>query len=128
MPAISSLTISAAAPLGRVLWVLAGRARRGLKQLAEKVKNRRDAMRLAELDDRMLADIGLNRGDLRDAYAAPLWRDPSDVLARRAAERRGGGRRMQSNCVPVTTVSSELFGTLAAPCYPPTDRPARYSV
>ena len=46
-------------------------------------------MRLAELDDRMLADIGLNRSDLRDAFAAPPWRDPSDVLARRAAERRG---------------------------------------
>jgi hypothetical protein len=36
----------------------------------------------------MLADIGLNRSDLRDAYAEPPWRDPSDVLARRAAERR----------------------------------------
>ena len=45
-------------------------------------------MRLAELDDRMLADIGLSRSDLRDAYALPPWRDPSDVLARRAAERR----------------------------------------
>ena len=128
MPAISSLTISATAPLGRVLWVLAGRVGRGLKQIAEKVKNRRDAMRLAELDDRMLADIGLHRGDLRDAYAAPVWRDPSDLLARRAAERRGSKRRLESNCVPVTTVSSELFGTLGAPCYPPTDRPARYTV
>ena len=91
MPAITSLTISAAAPSGRVLAVLAGRARRGLKQLAEKVKNRHDAMRLAELDDRMLADIGLSRSDLRDAFALPPWRDPSDVLARRAAERRGSG-------------------------------------
>ena len=128
MPAISSLTISAAAPLGRALWVLAGRLRRGLKQFAEKVKNRHDAMRLAELDDRMLADIGLNRGDLRDAYSAPVWRDPSDLLARRAAERRGSRRHVESNCVPVTTVSSELFGTLAVPCYPPTDRPARHSI
>ena len=47
-------------------------------------------MRLAALDDRMLADIGLTRSDLRDAYAEPPWRDPSDVLARRAAERRVG--------------------------------------
>ena len=45
-------------------------------------------MRLATLDDRMLADIGLNRTDLRDAFAELLWRDPSDMLARRAAERR----------------------------------------
>ena len=99
MPAITSLTISAAAPLGRVLSVLAGRARRALKQLAEKVKSRRDAMRLAELDDRMLADIGLSRGDLRDAFALPPWRD-------RAACWRGalpsgaaaGGGRNQAAC------------------------------
>jgi uncharacterized protein YjiS (DUF1127 family) len=122
MPAIISLTISAAAPSGRVLWDLAGRVRRGLKQLAEKVKNRHDAMRLAELDDRMLSDIGLNRSDLRDAYALPLWRDPSDVLARRAAERRGTRQRAHASCAPVTTVSAELFGTMPAPCYPMNDR------
>ena len=43
---------------------------------------------LARLDDRQLADIGLTRSDLRDAYAEPLWEDPTSVLARRAAERR----------------------------------------
>src|SRR5258708_37981921 len=37
------------------------------RQLALIVKNRRDATMLAGLDDRMLADIGLTRGDLRDA-------------------------------------------------------------
>jgi uncharacterized protein YjiS (DUF1127 family) len=128
MPAISSLTISAAAPLGRVLWGLVGRARRGLKQFAEKVKNRHAAMQLAELDDRMLADIGLNRSDLRDAYALPPWRDPSDILARRAEERRGRRQRTSTPCIGVTTVATELFGTAPAPCYPPTDRPARYLV
>src|SRR5437762_3187629 len=117
MPAITALTVSVATPVARALAILAGRARRGLKQIAEKVKNRHDAMRLAELDDRMLADIGLSRSDLRDAYALPLWRDPSDVLARRAADRRGRRSRTQSNCVPVATVSSELFGTSPAPCH-----------
>ena len=117
MPAITALTVSAATPVARALAILAGRARRGLKQLGEKVKNRHDAMRLAELDDRMLADIGLSRSDLRDAYAMPLWRHPSDVLARRAADRRGRRSRPQSNCVPVVTVSSELFGTSPAPCH-----------
>src|SRR5437868_4494933 len=92
MPAITALTVSAATPVARALAILAGRARRGLKQLAEKVKNRHDAMRLAELDDRMLADIGLHRSDLRDAFAELPWRDPSDVLVRRAAERRAGRR------------------------------------
>lgn len=128
MPAITSLTISAAAPLGRVLSGLAGRARRALKQFAERVKNRRDAMLLAELDDRMLSDIGLNRSDLRDAFAQPPWRDPGALLARRVAERRGSRHRTQPPCVPVNTVSVELFGAMPAPCYPPTDRPARYLV
>ena len=41
----------------------------------------------------MLADIGLTRSDLRDAYSEPLWHDPTDVLARRAAERRTSRRR-----------------------------------
>ena len=40
------------------------------------------------MDDRMLADIGLTRSDLRDAYAEPLWRDPTDVLAGRARDKR----------------------------------------
>jgi uncharacterized protein YjiS (DUF1127 family) len=120
MPAITSLTISAAAPLGRVLSGLAGRAKRALKQFAQKVKNRRDAMRLAELDDRMLSDIGLNRSDLRDAFALPPWRDPGGLLMQRVAERRDSRRRTIADCVPVTTVSAELFGAMPAPCYPRT--------
>ncbi len=52
------------------------------------LKHRRDASLLAGLDDRMLADIGLTRSDLRDAYAEPLWRDPTDLLAGRAGEKR----------------------------------------
>jgi uncharacterized protein YjiS (DUF1127 family) len=81
MPALTALAISAAI-----------RARRNLKRLLERMKNRHDATRLASLDDRMLADIGLNRSDLRDAFAELPWRDPSDVLARRAAERRSSRR------------------------------------
>jgi len=60
----------------------------GLRKLARALKHRRDANMLAGLDDRMLADIGLTRSDLRDAYAEPLWRDPTDVLAGRACDKR----------------------------------------
>ena len=77
MPALTAFAIAAAV-----------RARRSFKRLLERVRNRHDAMRLASLDDRMLADIGLNRSDLRDAFAELPWRDPSETLARRAAERR----------------------------------------
>jgi uncharacterized protein YjiS (DUF1127 family) len=126
MPAITALTIGAMTPLARAVAALAGRAMRGLKQFAEKVKNRHDAMRLAELDDRMLSDIGLNRSDLRDAFALPPWRDPGGLLARRVAERRNSRPRTHLSRVPVTTVSAELFGAMPAPCYPPADRSARH--
>jgi uncharacterized protein YjiS (DUF1127 family) len=58
------------------------------------VKNRRDAASLAGLDERMLADIGLTRGDLRDAYSLPMWRDPTAILVSRAHERRINRRRV----------------------------------
>jgi uncharacterized protein YjiS (DUF1127 family) len=125
MPAITALTYSAAAPIGRALWALAGRANRALKELAERVRNRRDSLQLAALDDRMLADIGLTRSDLRDAYAEPLWRDPSEVLARRAAERRVSRLRPQSGCVDAIRSPSPLVAAPHVPCYPPLDRPAR---
>jgi uncharacterized protein YjiS (DUF1127 family) len=60
----------------------------GLRAISRALKNRRDAAMLAGMDDRMLADIGLTRSDLRDAYAEPLWRDPTDRLADRVSERR----------------------------------------
>jgi uncharacterized protein YjiS (DUF1127 family) len=43
---------------------------------------------LANMDRRELADIGLNLSDVRDASALPLDRDPTELLARRARERR----------------------------------------
>jgi uncharacterized protein YjiS (DUF1127 family) len=74
----------------------------GLRAISRALKNRRDAAMLAGMDDRMLADIGLTRSDLRDAYAEPLWRDPTDRLADRVSEkrryrrRRGDGSEMAS--------------------------------
>jgi uncharacterized protein YjiS (DUF1127 family) len=43
---------------------------------------------LAQMDCRELADIGLNPSDLRDAFALPLDRDPSELFAARARERQ----------------------------------------
>lgn len=57
-------------------------------------RRRNDAALLASLDDDMLRDIGLTRGDLNDALAEPLWRDPTAVLVRRQSERRAYRRRI----------------------------------
>jgi hypothetical protein len=43
---------------------------------------------LANMDRRELADIGINPSDVRDASALPLDRDPTELLACRARERR----------------------------------------
>ena len=72
-----------------VAGVVADRSRR----LFQTLKSRRDAVILAGLDDHMLADIGLTRGDVRDAYSEPVWRDPTAILVSRAHERRINRRR-----------------------------------
>jgi uncharacterized protein YjiS (DUF1127 family) len=58
------------------------------RRLAGIFRHRREAKILAGLDARMLADIGLNRSDLRDAFSEPVWRDPTRLLEIRAGERR----------------------------------------
>jgi uncharacterized protein YjiS (DUF1127 family) len=63
------------------------------REVLQVAKNRRDAASLSGMDDRMLADIGLTRGDLRDAYSEPVWRDPTAILVSRAHERRINRRR-----------------------------------
>src|SRR5262245_57626231 len=118
MPAVTSLTIYGAARFSRAVTALGGRLAQRVKQVVRSIRNRRDAAKLARLDDRMLADIGVTRSDLRDAYSESLWRDPTDVLARRAAERRVSRRRVAFDR------SAPKPG--CAPCYPPLDRPAQY--
>ena len=79
-----------------VFGFVADRARSVLQIL----KNRREAAMLVGLDDRMLADIGLTRGDLRDAISEPVWRDPTAILVSRAHERRINRRRTSIGLAP----------------------------
>ena len=79
--------------LTRMVQSFAGIVTARLGALAQIVKNRREAAILTGLDDRMLADIGLTRGDVRDAYSEPVWRDPTAILVNRAQERRVNRRR-----------------------------------
>ncbi len=58
-----------------------------LRQFARQARHRRDVRFLTTLDDRALADIGLNRCDVSFAASGPFWRDPGPLLASRAAPR-----------------------------------------
>jgi uncharacterized protein YjiS (DUF1127 family) len=78
---------STAAPVVSIGRAVAASAM-GLWRLVVAIKHRRELAHLAELDDRMLADIGLTRSDLHDADAAPPWQDATSMLARRACRRR----------------------------------------
>ena len=59
-----------------------------LRALAQARRHRREARALAGLDRRMLADIGITRADVRDAFSEPFWEDPTALLRERAIERR----------------------------------------
>jgi uncharacterized protein YjiS (DUF1127 family) len=87
----TAMTMPLPLPATAALARIAGLAREvalRLVDVARAVKNRRDMHVLASFDDRMLRDIGLTRGDLRDAASEPVWRDPTAVLVTRVNERR----------------------------------------
>ena len=89
---------------------------RWVKGVARARRNRREAMALAGLDRRLLADIGLNRADLHDAFSEPFWEDPTVLLRERSDERR---------------LNRPLLGPLRAEngfSRPRIDRPARQAV
>ncbi|MFG1423858.1 DUF1127 domain-containing protein [Roseixanthobacter liquoris] len=76
------------APFGAVLAAfLIQSLDQGLK-MVRAIEHRRVVRALGALDDHMLRDIGLTRGDVRDAAAEPVWVDPSTLLVRRVVERR----------------------------------------
>jgi uncharacterized protein YjiS (DUF1127 family) len=87
-----------------------------LKEIARARRHRREANVLAGLDRRMLADIGITRADLRDAFSAPFWDDPTALLRERAIERR---LNAPARRVAVAAGANPAFRR------PPTDRPAR---
>jgi uncharacterized protein YjiS (DUF1127 family) len=59
-----------------------------LIRLWTRFQNRRDVTRLLALDDHMLKDLGIARGDVFEALSEPMVADPSELLAASASERR----------------------------------------
>ena len=90
-----------------------------LKQIARARRHRREANMLAGLDRRMLADIGITRSDLRDAFSEPFWDDPTALLRERAQERR------YSRSAQRPRGMSEVENGFHRPA---TDRPARQAI
>ncbi len=92
---------------------------RWLKELARARRHRREASMLASLDRRMLADFGITRADLHDAFSEPFWEDPTALLRERAIERR---------LSRVVTRPQGEAGVENGFRRPPTDRPARQAI
>ncbi len=125
MTATSNLT--SAAPLFKALNAIGGVVAARVAAFARALKHRHDAQVLAGLDERMLKDIGLTRSDLRDAYAEPLWRDPTAVLIERAGERRAHRRRTAFG-LPVHVGAAPSIAPENGYHVPATDRPARFAI
>jgi uncharacterized protein YjiS (DUF1127 family) len=75
-----------------------------VSSLARALIHRREILRLAELDERSLKDIGLVRSDVDGALATSWLKDPSTILSERsrsltsvAAARREEGLRKALN-------------------------------
>jgi uncharacterized protein YjiS (DUF1127 family) len=94
---------------------------RWLKELAQAHRHRRDARVLAGLDRHMLADIGITRADLNDAFSQPFWEDPTALLSERVDERR----RHRPHAVGRVTVAPAFENGFQRP---PIDRPARQTI
>jgi len=108
---MTTLTISAfSAPFAQAFAGFGSAAARLGRRVVTAWRHRGDIAMLASCDERMLRDIGLTRGDLNDALAEPLWRDPTTVLVRRQRERRA---------VRVTNAVVDLLPGCTAPSIVP---------
>ena len=86
--------IGASAPttVGSRVTRIAGAAASLVASLWQAHLGRRAANQLLDLDDRMLRDMGVTRGDVRAAMALPVRTDPSRHLFAVAEERRAAMR------------------------------------
>lgn len=88
-------------PVARAFVLMAIRVRR----IAAAWQRRREAMLLAHADDHVLADLGLSRGDVVDAFSGPPWEDPTMVLRSRALERRLSRHGIRTGLWPPSTAT-----------------------
>jgi len=110
----------AGATLARASFGLLAQLTRCASFVARVARHRREARLLAGLDRHMLADIGLTRSDVSDAFSSPIWEDPTALLRERVKER-------QLNR-PLPTQNMRLHVVQPGFRQPPTNRPSRQAV
>jgi uncharacterized protein YjiS (DUF1127 family) len=105
--------------LGNVLASVLALVTDWLRLLSRARRHRREARMLAGFDRHMLADIGITRADVRDAFSEPFWEDPTALLRERAIERRMNRAVSRAQCE--TRVENGFHR-------PATNRPARQAM
>jgi uncharacterized protein YjiS (DUF1127 family) len=100
---------SITSPAGRILVQWISRAGRDLFRT---LRHRREIMALADLDDRLLKDVGLTRGDVQGALSEPLLRNPSTVLVRSAE------RHSRAEMTPRARAARPVVPLVRAPAGP----------
>jgi uncharacterized protein YjiS (DUF1127 family) len=66
----------------RAIGTAAAAVVQAVRRIVVAIKHRRELTRLAESDDRMLADIGLSRSELDAVLSRTFWQDPTSILER----------------------------------------------
>ena len=112
MPALTALSHAVSRQLGRVLTIFGHSLARRLQNLQRAIEYRRELQVLARFDDRMLADIGLNRADVQDANSRSILANPTAVLRARALERRLARRGITHGLQPSDPVAPSIVPKL----------------
>ncbi|WP_244656203.1 MULTISPECIES: DUF1127 domain-containing protein [unclassified Rhizobium] len=79
--AVRKMELGVFAPRAATLEVVVASVVKGFRTVLRRISNRIAANRLNEMDDHQLADIGLTRNDLKNAFDAGLTSDPTTRLA-----------------------------------------------
>ena len=73
-------------------------------------RHRRAVRELWRVDDHMLRDIGLTRGDVAAALSLPLDKDPSTRLRVLAVERRAAHRAQRREAIAAVHAAAQTGG------------------
>jgi uncharacterized protein YjiS (DUF1127 family) len=75
-------------------------------RLVKAIIHRREVMRLGELDERGLKDLGLVRSDIEGALATSWLNDPSTILSNRSSVRSGVASARREEAVRQASIKS----------------------